>query len=278
MFEAEDRTQVVDGGVIQQGPLIVVVGAKGGCGATTIAANLASRLAEEQRVCLVDLHCGRGDVAAVLDVRSDRSINTVLERLSQSDDALVLGAGEVLANGLHVLAQPYDLTELQAPHADDARVLLRVVRRSFDLVFVDVGSTIQIATLATLMEATEILLVTTPDVLAVRNAQRTMRLLHVLGVAEERIRLVVNKAWAGAPLGIDDIAEQLGAPVAAVVSRDDDACAKADFEGRTLDNVAPRSRVARDLGSLWATLRELPEEKPLWSLPFSWLFGQASKG
>jgi pilus assembly protein CpaE len=276
VLEDDPPTLLVESG-IAQGQLVVVFGSKGGVGTTVVAANVASKLAETMRTCLLDLDVGRGDIAGALDLRSGKTINPILDRLTQSDDALVLGTGDVLPSGLHVLAQPYELTELQVPLADSTRMLLRVVRRSFQMVVVDAGCAVQVSTLASLVEASEILLIATPDVPSIRNVQRTMHLFHGIGIAQERIRLVLNKVTPSAPLSAADVAEQLNMPVAAVIDRDDVVCAQADNLGRTLENVAPRAKVTQQMAHLWSRIHAAPGEKKgtsfLSFLPWRWAQG-----
>jgi pilus assembly protein CpaE len=61
----------------QEGRLVTVFAAKGGCGKTTMATNLAVSLAVDgRRVCLVDLDLAFGDVAIALQLVPSRTIWT----------------------------------------------------------------------------------------------------------------------------------------------------------------------------------------------------------
>lgn len=255
------------------GVLVAVFGAKGGCGTTTVATNVASALAAKHRVLLIDLDVGGGSVASSLDLTSGKSINTVLDRLANGDEQMVLGAADVMPNGLHVLAQPYDLTELMVPQADSTNRLLEFARRGFDIVVVDAGSKVQVSSLATLVDANEILLVSNLDVGAVRGAQRTIKLLQMLDFPTDRVHLIMNKVGPGSALSMRDIEGQLDLEVRVQLERDDAACAAADAEGRPLEHVAPRARLTRQLVKLWDNLHAppTPEKKThLLQLPWRW--------
>lgn len=235
--------------------LVVVMGAKGGCGATLIATNLAAHLAADHRTCLVDLDLCKGDVAGFLGLKSGRSLNLLLEALDQLDEQLLAGSVDVHPSGLHVLVQPYDLTHLHHVTAEEVNRVLGAVRSHYEIVVVDVGSRIDVAALTAALAADVILLVTTPDVVALRDAKRVLALMRRLQVETRRVHLVVNEHDATNDVSVDEIATQLAVPVAATVARDVRACGRAVSSGDLLVEVAPNAAVTRDLQNLWSTLQ-----------------------
>ncbi|HMV68648.1 MAG TPA: AAA family ATPase [Myxococcota bacterium] len=231
-------------------PLLAVLAAKGGCGATTIALEVAALSAAAQRTCLIDLDSCKGDLAGYLDLRSGRSLNPLLERIDVLDEVLLLGAVDVHPSGLHVLSQPYELTELYTLSAEDVARLLRFVRPRYERVVVDVGSRVDAAALATLMEASDVVVVTTPDVIALRDAQRVLRLLRRLGRPMDRVQVALNEVGGpGVERGL--VEEQLGVRVLASLPHDPTACHKAASAGRLLADAAPHAPITRALGDLW---------------------------
>lgn len=235
--------------------MVVVMSAKGGCGGTLIAANLAASLAPDCRVCLVDLDLCKGDIAGALDLHSDRSINLLLDRMDKLDDALLAGSVDEHACGMHVLQQPYDLTDLHQVSPDEVRTLLSFLADNYDLVVVDVGSRMDLVTMTAAQVADELLLVVTADVPSLRDAQRVLGLLRHLDVPPARVRLVLNKHQDGAGVAPDDIITQLHVPIAAILPADADASDRADTRGRLLSEVAPHAKLTRSLADLWPTLR-----------------------
>ncbi len=249
-------------------PLWAVLGAKGGCGATIVATHLAAAKVGQGEIYLVDLDTGKGDLAGYLDLRSSHNINALLERLGQLDAALLDGACEV-SNGVRVLAQPYELTELQAVAPDEVRTMLSFVRGHADLVIADLGSGVDAGTLAAIEVATHIVIVVTPDVIALRDAQRLLRLLHRLGIGGERVRLVVNRA-APKELSAEEIDAQLGVPVAATLPLDLDAGRAATSGGGLLSASAPHSPLYRGLQGLWSALDGSAPEAPRAGFAWPW--------
>jgi pilus assembly protein CpaE len=243
------------GGTPTEGGLLVVVGAKGGCGTTLVTANVAAALADDRRVVLVDLDVSKGDVAGYLDLGTNRTLNNLLERLDALDEALLNGCVEVHPSGLHVLTQPYDLANLQQPSAPEVLQLLARLRASYDLVVVDAGSRIDVATLAAATSADELVLLSTPDVPALRDARRVIKLLETIDVPLAKIRLVINKKARFGGLSDEDIKNQLGTEVAASIARNDAVCARVDAKGSLLSAEAPHAQVTKDIAELWPRLR-----------------------
>lgn len=242
-------------GPSSQGGLLVLLGAKGGCGATLVASNIAASLASDRRVVLCDLDVSKGDVAGFLDLGTNRTVNTLLERIDVLDEELLQGSVEVHRSGLHVLTQPYDLANLQQPSAGEVLQLLRRLRNSYDLVVVDAGSRIDVATLAAATEADELVLLTTPDVPALRDARRVLKLLETIEVPASAVRLVVNKMPRFGGRRDGEIEEQLSTEVAATIVRNDAVCGRVDERGSLLADEAPHAQVTRDVAELWPRLR-----------------------
>ena len=101
-----------------QGKIIAVYGARGGCGATTIAVNLALQLAEVGRghVSLLDLHLRGGTAGLILGVSSGTGLRTALEEPDRVDGLLLERVSIAInsrtpvdrgrgADGLHATAQ-----------------------------------------------------------------------------------------------------------------------------------------------------------------------------
>lgn len=229
--------------------LVAVLGAKGGVGTSLLTANFAALGARDGATCLVDLDLGKGDLATYVDLPPGSALEQLLGRLDELDETFFRQALRRHASGLGVLLQPDGLDELRKLDGDDVRALLGVARRMHDVTWVDAGSRVEVAALATALLADVVVVVATPDIPALRDARRMLALLDRLGVPTERIRLLVNKVDRHG-LPVAEIEHQLGVSVAGTVARDDGACRLADAEGSLIPVRSPRSPVARDLATL----------------------------
>ena len=93
------------------GEVITVCGARGGLGATTVAVNLAFKLAALTRgeIALVDLDLQRGDVAAFLDLNPVNSLANLATATSPIDQTFLAGTLTRHPDGVFVLPAPTEI-------------------------------------------------------------------------------------------------------------------------------------------------------------------------
>lgn len=179
------------------GKVVVVAGAKGGVGTSTVALHLALAAVSarpDRTVCLVDLDLQAGDLRALLDLPSRRSI---VDLVDVADELSVRHLNETLythRTGLKVLLAPDEGETAEEVGVEVARNVLGGLRSRFDLVLVDAGSYVSDATAAACELADRALVVATPDVPALRGAQRLLGLWERLEVAGTDARLLLNRA------------------------------------------------------------------------------------
>ena len=173
--------------------VIAVVGSKGGCGVSLLTVNLAAELSPVHRVCVLDLDFSMGDAAGFLDLQPQSSIHDLLRSLDRLDERMFAGSVVVHPSKVHVLAQPTELMEFEEVRGDDVLAVLRAAARAYQYVLADCGGRIDEATLMATTVADLVILVTTPGVVAVKNAWRRLQLMERLGIEKEHVRLVVNQ-------------------------------------------------------------------------------------
>ena len=153
--------------------------------------------------------------------------------------------------------------------------ILSTAAEAYQFVIADCGGRIDLSTLTTTSVADRVILVTTPDVVSVRNAWRRLQLMDRLGIERSSIRLVVNKWGRSNELRIDDIEKNLQTRVAAIIARDDEGCSQAVNQGRLLRDVAPRSPALKDIAATLDIITEGAETveastgKSFWGRLFS---------
>jgi len=233
----------------EQGELIAIVGSKGGCGVSFLTINIAAELSAIERVVVLDLDFSMGDIAAFLDLEPNNSIHDVLRDLDRLDERMLAGSVTVHPSKVHVLAQPTELVNHEEVHGEDIMRVLSTAAETYQYVLADCGGRIDLSTLTTTSVADRVILVTTPDVVSVRNAWRRLQLMDRLGVERDAIRLVVNKWGRNAELRLADIEKNLQCKVAATIALDDQNCSRAVNKGRLLREVAPRSPVLKDIAA-----------------------------
>ncbi len=95
------------------GRVVAVCGARGGSGATTVAANLALQIAEQTRshVALLDLHLRGGHAAMMLGVRPGAGLRAALEDPEHVDGLLLDRVALSVGDRLRIIAaeEPFEL-------------------------------------------------------------------------------------------------------------------------------------------------------------------------
>ena len=238
-------------GAAAQGSVVTVFGAKGGVGATTIAANLAGALqASGLRVCLVDLNLHLGDVLSFMDVPGSYSITDLVANMARLDDDLLRSSMVHHASGVDVLAQSGKMEEAEQITAADVVALLSFLRRHYDRVIIDGVRGFDDISLAALDASEHVLMVLTQDVPAVRNGLRCLSMLRRLSYDESKVRVVLNRHQKGSRITIDVVRETLHMPIAHTLGNDFASVIDAINRGLLLKDAAPRARLTHDIQEL----------------------------
>ncbi|WNE98584.1 AAA family ATPase [Streptomyces luomodiensis] len=197
------------------GKLVAVAGAKGGVGTTVTAVQLAlAARAAGRKVALVDMDLQAGDVASYLDVQFRRSIAD-LAQISDISPRVLQDAVFTHQTGLGLLLAPGEGERGEEVTDRTARQVIGALRSRFELVVVDCGTQMTSAGAAAVETADIALLVTTPDVVAVRAAKRMVRLWDRLQIrkAEETVT-VVNRLTRSAEIQPQLVQRATGTTVA----------------------------------------------------------------
>jgi pilus assembly protein CpaE len=243
-----------------KGVVIAFAGAKGGVGTSMIAANLAAEFAGIHRVLLMDMNLSTGDVGSVLDVQAKDTVCDLLGRLDRLDERVLGNSVSVHRSKVHALLTPDDPTTVENITADGVLQLVATAATAYQYVFIDCGTYFDEAVGVALNVADQVVLVTTADVIAVRDAFRRVKAWQQLGLDKSRVRLVVNRWSKNAFLQLKDIEQNLGVPVGAVVAEDPKTVDQALNEGKLLRDVNKKSDVVRDIATLVGLLTEEASE------------------
>ncbi|WLQ40994.1 AAA family ATPase [Streptomyces laculatispora] len=191
------RRHLGAGGDVFTGPggtVVTVSGAKGGVGATVTAVQLAlAAQASGRTVALVDMDLQSGDVASYLDVQFRRSI-VDLAAITDISPRVLSDAVFSHSTGIALLLAPGDGERGEEVSDRSARQIVSALRSRYEVVVIDCGGQMNGANAAAIEMADTALLVTTPDVIAVRGAKRIVRMWDRLQIRKaEETTTVVNR-------------------------------------------------------------------------------------
>jgi len=258
------------------GEIITVCGARGGLGATTLAVNLAGKLAAVTgtEVGLVDLDLQRGDVAAFMNLTPHNSVANLATAPGEVDDVFLASTLMRHANGVFVLPAPLEMEEADSIGHAEIKLALDLLRARFRYTVVDTSRTITGATLAAIEASQRILLLTDLSVPGLRSARRTADLVSRLGIATDRVELIVTEAVSG-PVTLQDAGRALGKSPFFVIPRDEASAAEAMNHGAPL-NGKP-TKLALAMVELATKVAGVPAAKPKSGQLLRKLFGRTER-
>lgn len=207
-----------------RGKLVTVFSAKGGCGKTTLATNLAAALADRGRrqVCLVDLDLAFGDVAIALQLFPAHTIADAVPLAETLDIQAVLSLLTPHSPGLTTLVAPIEPGTAESIPASLVSKVLDLLRHHFDFVVVDTPPAFDDHVLAAFDQSDMVALLATLDIPALKNLKLTLETLDLLNYPRDRWRLVLNRADSKVGLALSEVEKTLKAPITAQIpsSRD----------------------------------------------------------
>ncbi|WP_431952069.1 AAA family ATPase [Actinacidiphila sp. bgisy167] len=200
------------------GRMIAVAGAKGGVGTTVVAVQLAlAAQAAGKSTALVDLDLQGGDVASYLDVQFRRSVADLAD-ITDVTTRVLQDAMYVHESGPALLLAPGEGERGEEVTDRAARHVLHALRQRYEVVVVDCGTQMTGANAVAVETADTALLVTTPDVVAVRAAKRMVRMWDRLQIRKPQdVVAAVNRHTRGSEIQPSLIARITGTRVASAV-------------------------------------------------------------
>lgn len=242
--------------------LVTIASATGGCGKTFYATNAAAVMAKSgNRVLLVDLDLQFGEVAAALQVKHPYSIYDGLytatgERLPRT--AFAEHLDELVFRhplGFDVLTAPRDPVLADYVGARDAATVLDAVASKYDVVIADTPPSLNDVVIAALDRSVTVIVLATLDVPSLRNLTAFLDVLRRLGMDDDRIDLVLNKAESDVGVTVEQANQAFDGRFRSVLPVDR-AVSRSVNLGTTVVLSEPKSKVSRALAPSISMLSE----------------------
>lgn len=237
-----------------KGAVLTVLSASGGCGATTLAVNLASELQEHVwPVLLVDMDCCYGGVGTYLGLSGSYGLAEAMAGMHEPDPQLITSSATRYSDRLHVLLSPASVN-LHRPAAlatENLDNLIEACRSAYGAIVIDAGR-LQMPIAAQLAHASrKIILLMQMTVKDIRSGREMKRSLLSGGIDEGAVELVVNRYnKRRSQISLAQCHEALGEGGLELLCNDYTSAVSAINYGQPLGRVAPSSPLRQDVRRL----------------------------
>jgi septum site-determining protein MinD len=257
------------------GKVIVVTSGKGGVGKTTTSANIGMGLAVRGRkVALIDADIGLRNLDVVLGLENRIVFNLidVIEKNCKTRQALIK---DKRYDKLYLLPAA-QTKEKDAVKPEQMIELCDELRLDFDYILIDCPAGIEHGFKNAIAAADEAVIVTTPDVSAVRDADRIIGLLEAHEIQHKF--LIINRVRPemvrrGDMMSVEDVKDILGIELTGVIPDDQTIIVSTNRgEPAVTDNSSRAGQAYRNIVS-----RLEGESVPLMSLDYDLSFFEKLK-
>jgi pilus assembly protein CpaE len=193
----------------RKGKMVVICSAKGGVGKTTLAVNLAIALHKKKlQIALMDGDFQFGDVNVAMDIESSFSISDVAERFEKLDSFSLNNYLFKHTSGVRILQAPErpELADLITPEIINE--VTDFILEDYHYLIVDTGVGLNDQTLALIEKADVILLMTTLELIAIKNTKRMLQILQTLEM-DKKVNIVLNRSTMESIIQVDQVPQIL---------------------------------------------------------------------
>lgn len=237
---------------VKSGSIVSVISASGGCGATTVAINLANelRLASSETVLAIDLDNYYKTISSYLGISSKYGISDVLTHSEAIDEHLVRSCAYDYMQDFHVLVNHNGIMSPKGIRYKNIVSMLEACKKAYKYTVIDAPRLTDsiIEDLAKISEF--VLIVFQLTVKDMKFAQSLMSSVQV-HIPSDRIIPLANRFKKGSSLiGLKDGKKVLGTDCLYHIRNDWRKITSCINSGRLLADVAPRSRLRKDFQKL----------------------------
>lgn len=258
---------------------IVITSGKGGVGKTTSTANIGTALAlQGKKVCLIDMDIGLRnlDVVLGLENRIIYDVIDVIEGRAKVHQALIK---DKRFDDLLFLLPAAQHADKSAVSPDDVKEIVAELDEFYDYILIDSPAGIERGFENSIAGADAAIIITTPEISAIRDADRIVGILEQRDIEEPK--LVINRIRremidSGDIMDVDEITHHLSLELLGIIY-DDDEVVRTSNKGNPIvldpDHISSkgyRNIAQRILGNSvpLLTIDKKEEDRPFWKRLF----------
>ena len=237
-------------GEAREAKIIVMIGARGGVGASTIAVNTGWLLAHKLKFqcALLDLDLQYGTCALALDLDPGRGMRDVVASAQRVDSLMVASSMVAASEMFSVLGAEEAIEDIVPIDSSAITALLKEMKGNFDYIIVDLPRHMLATQKRLLAMAHEIVLVSELSLAGIRDTLRIKNAISALG-STAGLTLVASRVNTAHPSQVDQAAFEKGAQIKIdfTIPEDTKSVTVAANTGKALGAVAADAPVTKAL-------------------------------
>ncbi|MBE7637849.1 hypothetical protein GUA87_13415 [Sneathiella sp. P13V-1] len=268
-------------GANQLGRLTVLVGVRGGVGASTLATNLAWIMANEENLstALLDLDLHFGTSTLSLDVESGGGFREALENPHRLDKLFLDSAMTRAGDKLVILGTEEPIEEFVDVNPDSIDALIGEISQDYSQIVVDLPRHLLPTQGALLAAADTVILVSDQTLAGIRDVNRITQAMTSLSTKGRIVRVVSRVGGErAAQVSKADFQKAMEEPVDYFVPEDAKTLTVCANAGKSIPSVSEKGNLTKILRTMAADLSDYhpPKKKGLFGLVLG--SKKASKG
>ncbi|MDF2614270.1 MAG: putative response regulator receiver protein [Clostridia bacterium] len=179
----------------KEGKVMTFFSSKGGVGKSILALNTAVILSKEEKkkILLVDMDLQFGDLSMLVNKYNHKTIlDAVDERQLDSYESIKPYLYKYNEK-LDMLFAPGKPESAEYITKDSTQKIIELLKKEYDVIVVDTGVNFNDNTLYILDESEKIFLVSTMEIVSLKNTKLGMRIMQSLGYDKNKVKLVINR-------------------------------------------------------------------------------------
>ena len=250
----------------QQGNVVSILSAGGGCGATTLAVNLASELPSTNSPNLVvDLDASYGAVGTYLGLDGEYGVYDLLSRAGSIDGQLIQSTSLASSQNIHAMLSKSRRRLGESASLDAARVgdAVEACKAAYGWTVID-APRVSIDVALELAQRSHVTLI--PFQVTIKDIQVARQILSALkdrGVNTDRVLPIASRyRKRGQTISLDEARRALGladSQTVGTIANDYVAVTEAANLGKPLSQASPRSDYRKDVQKLATMIAAMPK-------------------
>jgi len=232
------------------GKVLAFISCKGGSGATFLATNLAYALAAsgKHRVALIDMNLQFGDASLfVSDQKPLSTLSEVCQQIHRLDPSFLASSMLNITPNYGVLSAPSDPAHANDVKPDHIDAILKLARRQYDFILLDVGRSLDAVSIRGLDHADMIFPILQTTLPYIRDGKRLLNVFRSLEYGKDRIHLIVNRHDKGGEIRLQDLETAFDTNHLKTIPNHYDAAAASVNQGVPILKLAPTSPITKAL-------------------------------